>query len=106
MDIVCICCLVGRENSLKTGSMRFQFHGSLQELQVEFRKRFVAAVQPKNLPASWSVYHEAPREFGMHSIFSEHTVNDPASSRLQEQIPSMRQLFSPQQQPTTKSKKS
>jgi hypothetical protein len=37
---------------------------------VEFRKRFVAALSPQHLPKAWSIYHDAPREFGPHSIFS------------------------------------
>lgn len=52
----------------------------VQELQVEFRKRFVDAVKPENLPGSWKIHHEAPREFGMHSIFSEHPFDETASS--------------------------
>lgn len=64
--------------------------GAVQAVQVEFRKRFVAAVQPKNLPASWTVHHEAPREFGTHSIFSEQPLEDPppqvfATARQQRQ---------------------
>lgn len=45
---------------------------------MEFRKRFVAAVQPKNLPSSWNIHHEAPREFGLHSIFNSESP-DPTS---------------------------
>lgn len=71
----------------------------MQELQVEFRKRFVAAVQPKNLPASWRVHHEAPREFGTHSIFSGHplasTLDGPPSTDRRPP-----QIFETPQEPT------
>lgn len=36
---------------------------------MEFRKRFMFAVTPRNLPPSWSLFHDAPREFGEFSIF-------------------------------------
>ena len=58
--------------------MNLKCERCMQELQVEFRKRFVAAVQPNNLPTSWKIHHEAPREFGMHSIFNSETSEPPS----------------------------
>lgn len=61
---------------------------------MEFRKIFVEAVQPKNLPVSWRVHHEAPREFGLHSIFSKHPLQDATAERPP-------QIFAPSQQENT-----
>jgi hypothetical protein len=38
---------------------------------VEFRRTFLNAVKPKKLPATWSVHHDAPREFGYHSVYQD-----------------------------------
>ena len=42
---------------------------ALVELIKRFRREFVASVQPKYLPASWSVEHWAERQFGEFSVY-------------------------------------
>eukprot|EP00892_Ulva_mutabilis_P004069 jgi/Ulvmu1/2033/UM120_0029.1 len=49
--------------------MEAQGPEGLQALVVAFRQVFLDAVKPQALPSTWNVYHDAPREFGPHSIF-------------------------------------
>ena len=37
---------------------------------MRFRETFVAAVQPRHLPANWDVHHAVLRGFGQHSVHS------------------------------------